>query len=137
MSTFDTYSVQGSANDQSVWSFAGRRGKMKWSKWGMFTPWQSGKFTERVPSILRNPGKDLDKQRVVEHDHVIYEFERLTTDPDGLLGVLEDTLHECSDEAKFEAKRLLCALFQVQIEDIIYCTFMFFNYHSISTLGFL
>ena len=67
-----------------------------------------------LPSILRDPGKDLDKQRVVEHDQLIHEFERLTSDPDGLLGVFEDTLS--GDEANFEAKRLLCALFQVQIE---------------------
>ena len=59
----------------------------------------------------------MDKQRVVDHDQLIHEFERLTTDPDGLLGVLEDTLHDQhGDEANFEAKRLLCALFQVQIE---------------------
>ena len=73
-----------------------------------------------LPSIFRDPGKDLDKQRVVDHDQLIHEFERLTTDPDGILGVLEDTLHEHgyeeNFEANFEAKRLLCALFQVQIE---------------------
>ena len=60
----------------------------------------------------------MDKQRLVEHDQLIHEFERLTTDPDGLLGVLEDTL-QYDDDANFESKRLLCALFQVQIEDII------------------
>ena len=59
----------------------------------------------------------MDKQRVVEHDQLIQEFEELTTDPDGLLGVLEDALHdEYGDEANFEAKRLLCALFQVLIK---------------------
>lgn len=59
----------------------------------------------------------MDKQRVVEHDQLIQEFEELTTDPDGLLGVLEDVLHdEYGDKASFEAKRLLCALFQVQIK---------------------
>ena len=74
-------------------------------------------FTERVFSILRDPGKDMDKQRVVEHDQLIHEFEELTTDPDGLLGVLEETLSdEYGDEAIFEARRLLCALFQVLIE---------------------
>ena len=57
----------------------------------------------------------MDKQRVVEHDQLVQEFEELTTDPDGLLGVLEDALHEYGDEASFEAKRLLCVLFQVQI----------------------
>ena len=56
------------------------------------------------------------KQQVVEHDQLIHEFERLTTDPDGLLGMLEDTLQEYGDDVNFEAKRLLCALFQVQIE---------------------
>ena len=66
--------------------------------------------------LFRSPGKDLDKQRVVEHDQLIHEFERLTTDPDGLLGVLEDTLQEHGDDANFEAKRLLCGLFQVKIE---------------------
>ena len=66
--------------------------------------------------FCRNPGKDMDKQWVVEHDQLIQEFEELTTDPDGLLGVLEDALHEYGDEANFEAKRLLCALFQVQIK---------------------
>ena len=73
-------------------------------------------LTRMLPSILRDPGKDMDKQRVVDHDQLIHEFERLTTDPDGLLGVLEDTLHEHGDEANFEAKRLLCTLFQVQIK---------------------
>ena len=55
----------------------------------------------------------------MEHDQLIHEFERLTTDPDGLLGVLEDTLHENGDEAAFEAKKLLCALFQVQTKLLI------------------
>ena len=64
-------------------------------------------------SFLRNPGKDINKQRVLECDQLIHEFERLTTDPDGLLGVLEDALHEYGDDATFEAKRLLCGLFQV------------------------
>ena len=77
-----------------------------------------GNLPRKLPSILRNLGKDMDKQRVVEYDQLIHEFERLTTDPDGLLGVLEDTLHEYGD-TYFEAKRFLCALFQVQIEDII------------------
>ena len=66
--------------------------------------------------FFRSPGKDLDKQRVVEHDQLIHEFERLTTDPDGLLGVLEDTLYEHGDDANFAAKRLLCGLFQVKIK---------------------
>ena len=57
----------------------------------------------------------MDKQRVVEHDQLVQEFEELTTDPDGLLGVLEDTLIEYG-ETSFEAKKLLCGLFQVQIE---------------------
>ena len=63
--------------------------------------------------FLRNPGKEVAKQFIVEHDQLIHEFEKLTTDLDGLLGVLEDTLHEYGSEANFEAKRLLCALFQV------------------------
>ena len=59
----------------------------------------------------------MDKQRVVECDQLIHEFEKLTTDPDGLLGVLEETLSdEYGDEANFEAKKLLCALFQVQLD---------------------
>ena len=78
-----------------------------------------GNLPRDFPSILRNPGKDMDKQRVVEHDQLFHEFERLTTDPDQLLGLLEDTLHEHGDEAHFESRRLLCALFQVHIEDII------------------
>ena len=58
----------------------------------------------------------MAKQCSTEHDHLIHEFEKLTTDLDGLLGVLEDSLQECSgSEANFEAKELLCALFQVYI----------------------
>ena len=53
---------------------------------------------------------------MVEHDQLIQEFEELTTDTDGLLGVLEDALHEYGDGASFEAKKLLCVLFQVQIK---------------------
>ena len=60
----------------------------------------------------------MDTRRMPEHDQLIHEFERLTTDLDGLLGVLEDTLHEYSDDASFEAKKLLCALFQVQTKYI-------------------
>ena len=71
---------------------------------------------------LRNPAQDMEKQRRVEHDELIHEFEKLTTDPDGLLGVLEDTLNKCSDDPSqqhgddvtFEARKLLCNLFQVQ-----------------------
>ena len=65
---------------------------------------------------LRNPGKDIDKRQVVECDQLVQEFESLITDPDGLLGVLEGALHEYGDDAIFEARRLLCALFQVQVE---------------------
>ena len=55
-------------------------------------------------------------QRLVEHDPLIAEFGTLSNDPDGLLGVLEDTLRKHGDEHhEFEAKKLLCALFQVQI----------------------
>lgn len=57
------------------------------------------------------------KQRLVEHNELSNEFENLTTDQDGLLGMLEDTLNdEYGVEANFEAKRLLCALIQVHIE---------------------
>ena len=57
------------------------------------------------------------KQRLVEHNELSNEFEDLTTDQDGLLGMLEDTLNdECGVKANFEAKRLLCALIQVHIE---------------------
>ena len=74
-----------------------------------------GAFTESTVFVFhRNPGEDMDKQRVVEHDQLIQEFEELTTDQDGLLGVLKDALHEYGDEANFEAKQLLCVLFQVQ-----------------------
>ena len=65
----------------------------------------------------------MDKQCTVEHDQLIHAFERLTTDPDGLLGVLENTLQEYGDSASFEAKKLLCALFQVQIDCL-------YNIHS-------
>ena len=66
--------------------------------------------------LIRYPGKYLSKQQSVKCDDLIHEFEILTTDQDGLLGVLEDTLHEYGSEANFEAKKLLCALFQVLIE---------------------
>ena len=56
----------------------------------------------------------MDKQRAVEHDELVHEFETLTTDLDGLLGVLENTLD--NDDANFEAKRVLCTLFQVSAE---------------------
>ena len=72
----------------------------------------SGKFYQKS-LYLRDPEEDMDTRRMPEHDQLIHEFERLTTDPDGLLGVLEYTLHEYGDDANFEAKRLLCALFQV------------------------
>ena len=57
----------------------------------------------------------MSRQQSVRCDDLIHEFEILTTDQDGLLGVLEDALHESGDEANFEAKKLLCALFQVQL----------------------
>ena len=47
----------------------------------------------------------------MEHDQVLLDYEKLTTEQEGLLGVLEENLK--SDDACFEAKRLLCALFQV------------------------
>jgi len=55
----------------------------------------------------------VDEQRVVQHDELIQEFERLTTDQDGLLGVLKKNLDEYGGDASFEAKKLLCALFKV------------------------
>ena len=64
----------------------------------------------------RSPGKDMGKQQMPEHDQLIHEFEELTCNPDGLLEVLEYSLHQYDDEANFEAKRLLCVLFQVQIK---------------------
>ena len=58
----------------------------------------------------------MGRQRLVQHDQLIQELEKLITDSDGILGVLEETLsEEHGDEANFEAKRLLCDLFQVQI----------------------
>ena len=55
----------------------------------------------------------MDKQRAVEHDQLVHEFETLTSDLDGLLGLLENTL---DNDANFEAKRVLCTLFQVSAE---------------------
>ena len=49
-------------------------------------------------------------------DDLIQEFAIFTTELDGLLGVLENVLRGHVDDTNFEAKRLLCALFQVQIE---------------------
>ena len=60
--------------------------------------------------------KYMSKQQTVRSEDLIHEFEVLMTDQDGLLGVLEDTLQEYGDEANYEAKKLLCALFQVLIE---------------------
>ena len=57
----------------------------------------------------------MAKQYVVEHDRLIHEFERLTSDLDGLLGMLEDTLNEHGSNANLEAKKFLCALFQVYL----------------------
>lgn len=56
----------------------------------------------------------MDKQRKVEHDQLIHEFETLTADLDGLLGLLENILD--NNDANFEAKRILCTLFQVSAE---------------------
>ena len=71
-------------------------------------------YQKKLCLFHRNPGKDVDEQRVVEHDELVQEFELLTTDQDGLLGVLKEALHEYGGDANFEAKKLLCALFQVQ-----------------------
>ena len=56
----------------------------------------------------------MDKQRAVEHDELVHEFETLTTDPDGLFGLLENAMDNY--DPNFEAKRVLCALFQVSAE---------------------
>jgi len=58
--------------------------------------------------------KDKNQQRVAEQDQLLHEFETLHSDIEGLLGVLENTLE--NGDAKFEAKKLLCALFQVSAE---------------------
>ena len=65
---------------------------------------------------LRNEQTQIEVQQMVDHEQLVQEFESLTTDLDGLLGVLEDSLREHSDEAHFGSKKLLCALFQVQSE---------------------
>ena len=49
----------------------------------------------------------MEKQRGGDHDELVEEFEYITTDPDGILRVLEDILGE------FEAKRLLSVLLKV------------------------
>jgi len=56
----------------------------------------------------------MDKPQAVKHDELVHDFETLTTDLDGLLGVLENTLD--NNDANFEAKRVLCTLFQVSAE---------------------
>lgn len=57
---------------------------------------------------MANPGDNLEKQRGAgDRDELIEEFEYHTTDPDGILRVLEDIL------GQFEAQRLLSVLFQV------------------------
>lgn len=58
------------------------------------------------------------------HDALIHEFERLTSDLDGLLGLLEEILHEGGGDPNFEAKKLLCVLFQVHND------YHNFNMHS-------
>ena len=55
----------------------------------------------------------MNKQRVVEHDQLVHEFETLTSDLDGLLGLLENALDNYNGDAAFEARKLLCAQFQV------------------------
>lgn len=97
--------------------------------------WVQGPYVASL-HFFRSPGKDLDKQRVVEHDQLIHEFERLTTDPDGLLGVLEETLHEHSDDTNFAAKRLLCTLFQVKLNSCSYSA-VYLDSNKISTTGIL
>ena len=79
----------------------------------------------------------MDKQRVVNHDQLIQEFEELTTDLGGLLGVLEQTLNLHNGEANFEAKRLLCNLFQVWMKYHNTCIYPCFNLVKHFYLGFL
>ena len=88
-----------------------------------------GAFVKCILLHLRDLGKDMEKQWRVEHDELVQEFTRLTTDQDGLVGVLEKTLqklhrdgalHEHGDDAQREqaashdARKLLCLLIQVQ-----------------------
>ena len=80
----------------------------------------------------------MDKQCTVEHDRLIHEYEKLTTDLDGLLGVLEDALQEYGREANFEAKKLLCALFQVYLYiDVIYNMAVAYCIYICKTVGML
>ena len=58
-------------------------------------------------------GKDSEKMTRTHHSDLIEEFEGLTTDLDGILGLLEKTLG-----SDFEAKRLLCDLFTVKLQNI-------------------
>ena len=60
----------------------------------------------------------MEKQRGGDHDELIEEFDYITTDPDGILKVLESILGD------FEAKRLLSVLFQVYVV----------TYHDIDSL---
>ena len=84
--------------------------------------------------MIRNPGKNTENQLLVERDLLITEFGTLSNDPERLLGVLEDTLQKHGDEhCEFEAKKLLCALFQVQIQCLAvihkFAYFFTFFYH--------
>ena len=69
------------------------------------------------PECVRLHKEQMQKevQQMVNHDQLIQDFESLTTDIDGMLGVLEDALHEHGDAASFEARKLLCDLFQVRM----------------------
>lgn len=69
---------------------------------------------------LRNLAKNMEKQCRVEHDELLQEFTRLTTDQEGLAGVLEEIMCELRSDAQHkqaahrDAKKLLCLLIQVQ-----------------------
>ena len=82
----------------------------------------------------------MAKQQWVNHDELVHEFTKLTTDHDGLLGVLENTLTGASDDtldqdvdASFQARRLLCILFQVQNYSYTACPKIFNGWKRLQT----
>ena len=56
-----------------------------------------------------NVGTNLQKMTGAEHSELIHEFEAVTTNPEGILGELEDAVDT------FDAKRILSRIFQVLI----------------------
>ena len=56
-----------------------------------------------------NIGTNLQKMTGAEHSELIHDFEAVTTNPDGILGELEDVVDA------FSAKRVLSKIFQVLI----------------------